>query len=145
MGKIDSHKLAIGDHITRVQMRGPGVTKLGFASLDTTGRVGYLYSVEQEEALVVRNFCVNPSGNYIDAPRNKPTRTGDAVQSCCVDSTLGQFSELEYHAPAIGPEIGQTRCDDVSQVWAFRGPKAQIQVIAELLLGTVERKQAEVR
>lgn len=137
MGKVDSHKLTIGERITRVQMRGPGVTKLGFASLHSTGRVGYLYSVEQEDTLVVRNFCVNPSGNYVDAPRNQPTRTGDAVQSCCVDSTLGQFSELEYHTPAIGRETGRTRCEDASQVWAFRGPRSQIQIIAELLLGKV--------
>ena len=46
---------------------------------------------------------------------------GYAVQACNIHSALGEFSELEYHVPAIGPGTGRMRSEDVSQTWAFRG------------------------
>jgi hypothetical protein len=51
-----------------------------------------------------------------------------------VNSGLGQFSELEYHIPAIGAGTGRNRCDDVAQVWAFRGPQQRILAVTQALL-----------
>ena len=45
-----------------------------------------------------------------------------------------RFAELEYHAPALGGDIGGTYREDVSQVWAFRGPRKSVQTIARHLL-----------
>ena len=52
---------------------------------------------------MIRNFLVNPSGAYVDVPWDGPAELGDAVQACNIKSSLGSFSELEYHVPAIGP------------------------------------------
>lgn len=134
MGTVDPNSLEISDRVTRFKMCGAGVKKLGFRAVCSTGRVGYCYSIGQQYALVIRNFFVDPSGDYVDAPKHQPLSTGDAIQACSVDSALGQFSELEYHVPAIGNSSDRMRCEDVSQVWAFRGPLSQIQTISRKLL-----------
>lgn len=133
-GAVGPEDLTVSDHLIRYRMRASGEHKLGFRAVDMTGRVGYLYSVGDRSALVVRNFTVNPSGEYVDVPWTEPTNVGYAGQTCNVNSALGRFSELEYHVPAIGRGTGKVRSDDVSQVWAFRGPADQIHAIARSLL-----------
>ena len=133
-GAVGPEDLIISDHLIRYRMRASGEHKLGFRAVDMTGRVGYMYSRGDQTALVVRNFAVNPSGEYVDVPWTETTDLGYAGQTCNVNSALGSFSELEYHVPAIGRETGSIRSDDVSQVWAYRGPSASVQAIAESLL-----------
>jgi len=134
MGAPSPDRLTVGEHLTRYKMSAPGVEKVGFRAATATGRVGYLYPTGDDCALVVRNFSVNPSGEYIDTPKLDPTRTGDAFQACSVDNAVGSFSELEHHVPAIGDGTGRTRCNDASQVWAYRGAHAEIKIIARNLL-----------
>lgn len=133
-GEVDPEDLMVGDHLVRYQMQASGEHKMGFHAADTPGRVGYLYGAGDQSVLVVRNFSVNPSAEYIDVPWRETTDVGYSIQSCNVNSALGTFSELEYHAPAIGENTGNDRSDDVSQVWAFRGPRSSIQAIAKRLL-----------
>ena len=84
---------------------------------------------------MIRNFFVNPSGEYIDVPWQEPGDLGYAVQACnVVHESLGSFSELEYHMPAVGKGTGRLRYDDESQVWAFRGPCELIRAAAGVLL-----------
>jgi hypothetical protein len=97
--------------------------------------VGYLYSKAGKWCLIIRNFAVNPSGEYVDVPWNDANNCGFSTQACNVNSSLGQFSELEYHIPAIGHGTGRTRCDDETQVWAFRGSKTEISRVCGLLVG----------
>ena len=85
---------------------------------------------------MVRNFAVNPSGEYVDVPWTEPANRGYAGQTCNVNSALGSFSEVEYHVPAIGAGTGSVRSDDVSQVWAYRGARASVQAIANNLLSS---------
>ena len=132
MGEIGPPDLALSEHLVRYRMRASGEHKIGIRAVATTGRAGYLYSQGQESVLVVRNFQVNPSGEYVDVPWRETTDLGYAVQACNVSSGLGNFSELEYHVPAIGE--GCSRSEDVSQVWAFRGVATNIQKIAAVLL-----------
>jgi hypothetical protein len=134
MGARSHDRLTVGERLTRYKMSVPGVEKVGFRAAAGTGRVGYLYPSGDDYALVVRNFTVNASGEYIDVPRLDSTRTGDAVQACSVDNAMGSFSELEYHVPAIGDGTGRTRCDDASQVWAYCGVLAKIKIVARNLL-----------
>ncbi len=54
--------------------------------------------------------------------KDDPADLGYSTQACNVNSRLGQFSELEYHIPAIGGRTGRLHCDDAAQVWAFRKP-----------------------
>lgn len=134
VGVIPSEDLIVSDHLVRYRMRQKGEHKISLRATPMTGRAGYLHRSGREWSLVVRNFIVNPSGEYVDVPWDEPARLGYAVQACNVDSALGAFSELEYHIPAIGGGTGYVHCNDTAQVWAFRGPKARIVQIARTLV-----------
>jgi hypothetical protein len=110
------------------------------AEMTPAVRVGYRYPLRGERwALVVRNVLVNPSGMYVDVPWDNPDDLGYAIQACNVNSRLGSFAELEYHVPAIGCGTGRLSCEDVSQVWAFRGSGRQIDFVVKSLLGSSRR------
>jgi hypothetical protein len=135
MGQIGSDDLTITAHLVRYRMQSKGEHKIGLRGAAMTGRVGYLYPAGGGEfALIIRNFFVNPSGEYVDVPWREASNLGFAIQACNVDSRLGSFSELEYHVPAIGPGTGLTSCEDVSQIWAFRGRDESVREIARRLL-----------
>ena len=114
--------------------------KLGVRAVNTLGRAGYMRQrADGQHALVVRNFVVNLSGDYVDVP---PADTADAkadfgyaFQCYNDDGRLGQFGELEYHVPAVS--LRRPRHTDTSQLWAFEGEAGDIQQIADVLLGTV--------
>ena len=135
MGIITSEDLKVQEDLVRYRMRAAGAQKLGIRAVAVTGRVGYLYQTGEEYALVIRNFLVNPSGEYVDVPWEHPEDFGYAVQACNINNELGSFSELEYHVPAIGRGTGNRRAEDVSQVWAFRGPQPKVQEVMRNLLG----------
>ena len=134
MGTIGPEDLTIDDHLIRYKMRAEGKHKLGVRATATTGRVGYLHNAGDETSLVVRNFRVNPSGEYVDVPWAETENFGFAFQACNINAVLGKFCELEYHVPAVGPPEGSLRSEDQSQMWAFRGPEAAIRSIARRLL-----------
>ena len=133
-GQISAEDLSVGDHLIRYKMRAKGEHKLGVRAVATTGRVGYLYGAGADCSLIVRNFSVNPSGEYVDAPWKDSEDLGYSTQACNVNSALGEFSELEYHIPAIGGKTGGARCDDAAQVWAFRGAEDKVRAAARCLL-----------
>lgn len=135
-GHIPHEDLEVNDHSIVWHMRADGEHKIGVKAIATTGRVGYLYGSGAECGLVIRNFFVDPSGEYVDVPWTAEHDRGYSVQACNVNSWLGRFNELEYHVPAIGGKTGRKSCLDVSQVWAFRGEQAELEKIAERLLGT---------
>ncbi|MGA3323868.1 MAG: DUF6786 family protein [Terriglobia bacterium] len=134
MGTVAPDDLVATDHLLRYRMRALGEHKIGIRAVETTGRVGYLYPTNGQFALVIRNFLVNPSGEYVDVPWTDTGDFGYSTQACNVKSSLGSFSELEYHCPAIGAGTGRVRYDDESAVWAFRGPEDKIRAIARSLL-----------
>jgi len=103
-------------------------------ALATTGRICYVYPTGDRHALIVRNFSVNPSGEYSDVPWTEPEDKGYSTQACSVNSRWGMFSELEYHVPAIGGGTGLSQIEDRSQLWAFRGQRCDIVKIARALL-----------
>lgn len=133
-GEISAEDLNASEHLIRYRMRAQGEHKMGVRAVATTGRVGYLYGAGEQCALIVRNYSVNPSGEYVDAPWKDPGDLGYSTQACNVNSKLGSFSELEYHIPAIGGDTGVLRCDDAAQIWAFRGPEETIKMAARCLL-----------
>jgi hypothetical protein len=134
-GKVSADDLSVSDHLIRYRMRAAGEHKIGIQPHAIIGRAGYRSGTGEESSLVIRNFFVNPSGQYVDVPWEDPGHPGAAVEACNVYGKYGRFSELEYHAPAID---GQTRraCEDESQVWAFRGAEADILRASRLLLST---------
>ncbi len=133
-GNITSEDLVVRDHLVLYRMRAAGEHKLGVRAVATAGRVGYLYQTGDRWALIVRNFVVNPSGEYVDVPWKDTEDFGYSTQACNVNSALGSFSELEYHIPAIGGKTGRIRCEDAAQVWAFRGNVDDIWEAADALL-----------
>jgi len=134
VGTIPSDDLLVSEHLVRYHMRQKGEHKISLRAAPMTGRSGYIYCKGKTWSLIVRNYTVNPSGEYVDVPWNKPSWRGFAVQACNINSGLGAFSEFEYHTPAIGPHSRARQCSDTSQVWAFRGSRARILRIARLLV-----------
>lgn len=133
-GAISPDDLMVSEHLVCYRMRAEGEHKLEIRATATAGRVGYLYASGDRWNLIIRNFVVNPSGEYVDVPWNDTEDRGYSTQACNVNSALGAFSELEYHIPAIGGGTGRTRCDDAAQIWAFRGRKPTIRRILASLL-----------
>ncbi|MHB9035736.1 MAG: DUF6786 family protein [Armatimonadota bacterium] len=134
-GSIPSDDLVAEDHMVRYRMRQQGEHKIAIRAVATTGRVGYIYQADGQWSLIVRNFAVNPSGEYVDVPWEDLDDLGYSTQACNVNSNLGTFSELEYHIPAIGVQTGRSSCNDEAQVWAFRGTESDLKSIARVLLG----------
>jgi hypothetical protein len=134
-GTIPPADLVLQERAIRYRMRHAGAQKISLRAVAMCGRVGYTCRTGEQWSLIVRNFRVNPSGEYVDAPWTDPDRLGFAVQACNINNELGAFSELEYHIPAIGHGTGATRCDDAAQVWAFRGTERQMATARKLLLG----------
>ncbi len=134
MGKIPEGDLIVSDNLIRYKMAAKGEYKISIRALGTTGRIGYLYKADDKWSLIIRNFSVNPSGEYIDVPWDEADYKGFSTQACCVDAWYGSFSELEYHIPAIGSGTGRTYCCDEAQVWAFRGSYDSIKKAARILL-----------
>ena len=110
--------------------------KIGIRAAVTPGRIGYAYPTGNRYALIVRNFFVNPSGEYADVPWTEPDDRGYSTQACSVNSRWGEFSEMEYHVPAIGGGTGLHHIEDRSQLWAFRGSRKDIESIAHALLSS---------
>jgi hypothetical protein len=135
-GLVDTpaDEVAVNDRLVRFKMRAAGEHKIGIRAAVTTGRIGYIYPTENRHALIVRNFSVNPSGEYADVPWTEPEDRGYSTQACSVNSRWGMFSEMEYHVPAIGGSTGLRHVEDRSQLWAFRGSREDIIKIARALL-----------
>lgn len=137
-GGIAPEDLTVTEQAIHYRMRQDGEHKISLRAVSVCGRAGYIKQEGKHWTVVVRNFSVNPSGEYVDVPWNEPTLRGFAVQACNVRSALGKFAELEYHTPAIGQGTGRTACTDTAQVWAYRGPRADILRIAKCLVGDIE-------
>lgn len=134
-GEVSPDDVDVREREVRFAMRAAGEHKVAWRATAVTGRVGYRYAAAAGQwALVVRNLFVDPSGWYVDVPWGDTNDLGYVVQACNIHSALGRFSELEYHAPAIGAGTGRTAGDDVSQTWAFRGPREDIGRIMGRLL-----------
>jgi hypothetical protein len=127
-------ELSTSDRLVRFKMRAAGEHKIGVYAATTAGRIGYLHPAGNKYALIVRNFFVNPSGEYADVPWTELDDRGYSAQACSVNSRWGMFSEMEYHSPAIGGGTRLNRIEDRSQLWAFRGAREDIVKIAQLLL-----------
>jgi|SRR5579862_2664727 len=134
MGSISSDDLQVSNSIVRYKMHDAGEHKIGVPALFATGRIGYLLLNGDASTLVVRNIIINPSAKYLDTPWTAQDSVGAAIEVCSVNSDLGAFSELEHHAPAIGGAGGNTECEDISQVWAYRGSEDAIRSAARILL-----------
>jgi hypothetical protein len=135
-GNLPAASMILEDRLLRVKINFSGSHKIAVKAAVLCGRAGYVYGSGERWSLVIRNFSVNPSGDYVDVQRPDLDDFGYVFQICRVDEPdFGSFCELEYHAPALGALPDPSRSEDISQVWAFRGPRAAIDAIAHTLLG----------
>jgi len=135
-GNLLDGDLRIKPGLVRYRMRSPGEHKISIKSVSCTGRSAYAYLTNDEANLVVQNYQVNPSGNYIDVPKDQLGDTDHCFQACNVSNpTLGSFSELEHHTPALAGRDEGLLSEDLSQVWAFRGSPEAIANVGSILLG----------
>lgn len=135
-GDMPADRMVIEDHVLRVRADFNGSHKIAIKAASLCGRTGYVYSQNGRWSLIVRNFLINPSGQYIDVQRHDPDDYGYAFQMCRVDELdFGSFCEMEYHAPALGALPNPDQSEDVSQLWAFRGTREAIDTITHQLLG----------
>jgi hypothetical protein len=139
-GDIPAGDIRIDETCVRYRMSAPNEQKIGVDALAVCGRAGYILDDAdnpEDASLVIRSFTVDASGPYVDVPLHNPKSGGHAFQACNINADyLGYFAELEYHVPAIGGGAGGlTRSDDVSEVWAYRGPRKAINAAAVSLLG----------
>jgi hypothetical protein len=133
-GQIPPGHLRLDRGLARYRMASAGEHKIGLRAPNITGRIGYLWRKPGQAHLVVKNIFGNASAEYPDVPSSGRWDTGFCVEACNVSNeTLGTFSELEYHAPAIG--AAESKSEDVSQLWAYRGEPGEIAAVAEMLLG----------
>lgn len=123
-------------HAVHFRIDGLEQHKIGIRAEALTGRAGYLRAAGPgRHTLLVRQFGVNPSGDYIDVAWDALDGPGYAFESYNGGPALGAFGELEYHTPAIGGGTGLDRLTDTSQLWAYSGAPEQIAAIARRLLG----------
>ncbi|MEW6753833.1 MAG: hypothetical protein AB1505_23060 [Candidatus Latescibacterota bacterium] len=136
-GPAGQEAFAVEPQLLRWRMDGGlPVAKIAVAAAALTGRAGYLWEAPPGTyQLVVRQFRVDPTAQYIDPLWDPPHRTGFAFQACRVLLGSECFNELEYHAPAVWNRAAENRCQDESHVWAFRGPEEAIRKVAAHLLG----------
>lgn len=134
IGNIPAEDIIVNEQLILYHMRAKGGYKIGIKGFATTGRIGYLYNQGTLSSLVIRNFKIDPSGDYIDVPYDDINDFGYAVQACSADVEAYTFSELEYHTPAIGKNTNQNHYTDNSQVWAFRASEEEIRKVAKILL-----------
>jgi hypothetical protein len=135
-GDIPADRISLSDHLLRIRIDFSGSHKIAVKAAALCGRTAYVYRRDDAWSLVVRNFFANPSGDYVDVQKQDPADFGYCYQMCRVDEPdLGSFCEMEYHAPALGAPPDPARCEDVSQLWAFRGPREAIEVVLHRLLG----------
>ncbi len=138
-GIVDPDELKITRNMVSWSMNhGNENSKIAIKAEALTGRAGYLYRSPDPHAdwnLVVRQFTVNPSGEYVDALWNNPSDNGYAFQACSVNTATASFNELEYHVPAVETSRGRNHYMDRSQAWAFRGKLESIAEASMILLG----------
>src|ERR1035437_6912140 len=85
-GSIPQKDLTVSDRLIRYRMRQTGEHKISIRAVATCGRVGYLWQNGDQSTLIIRNFTVNPSGEYVDAPWKDTNYLGFSTQACNVNS-----------------------------------------------------------
>ena len=139
-GPVTAGELTVERSLVRWNMGPPGGdAKIGIKAQPLTDRAGYLHETATPGIwdLVVRQFAVDPAGDYADVLWSNG-EAGWTFQACCVRNGAERFNELEYHVPAATAVSGRNVSRDESSVWAFRGGFEEISEAMRVLLGIHE-------
>ena len=128
MVRIENNKLFI-------KVTGDVRYKLGFRSLNTTGRSAYLGSFTDGTAyLFVRSFYNNPSSIYSGAPSFDPELYGYPLFLYNDPGLQGGFAEFENCGMTIGGDTGVRKSHDEVYYYFFTGEKEKLLVLANEIL-----------
>jgi hypothetical protein len=109
--------------------------KVGYKSLYTTGRSGYISKHCGCDYLMVRSFFNDICGSYLKSPASMPNERGHAIHIYNDDGRTGNFAEHECSAMPIGGASGRETSVDKFQTLFFMGSQEEILGIREILLG----------
>jgi hypothetical protein len=124
------------DRGVTVALTGADRFKVGFASAQTYGRLGFVRAdLDGSYRLAVRISPNDPGGEYSEEPDFAPGLRGDSLHLYNDDGGLGGFAELESRGIPIGSEEDRVESSDEFATWWFRGAIDDIDEIATALLG----------
>ena len=128
MVKIDGNKVI-------VKVTGDIRYKLGFKSLNTTGRSAYIGSFTNGTSyLFVRNFHNNPSTVYCGAPYSDPEVYGHPLYLYNDPGSQGGFAEFENCGTTIGGDTGLVSSKDSVYYYFFTGEREKLLALANEIL-----------
>lgn len=109
--------------------------KLGFKSLNTTGRSAYIGSfTDGTSYLFVRNFHNNPSSVYCGAPYSNPEVYGYPLYLYNDPGSQGGFAEFENCGMTIGGDTGLSKSHDNVYYYFFTGAREKLLNFANEIL-----------
>lgn len=113
--------------------------KFGVLADHSKGLMVFLRLNAPQPFVILRRFSVAAPELYFDAPFNDPQQRG-VVQQIYVDNgALGGFGEIEYHTPAMAPDLC-SEVRDVCTTWAFAGPAQALSELVERVIGQLQEK-----
>ena len=128
MVRIEGNKLF-------VKVTGDIRYKLGFKSLNTTGRSAYIGSITDGTAyLFVRNFHNNPSSVYCGAPYYNPKVYGHPLFLYNDPGSQGGFAEFENCGMTISGDTGIYNSHDEVHYYFFTGEREKLLAFANEIL-----------
>ncbi len=119
----------------RLKIDGCCKYKVGYNASALTGRSGYVCRVGDSYYLLLRDFHVDPAGQYFKSPAGAAAKTGSALHVYNDDGMMGGFAEHECSCLAIGGVTGRKFSYDRIANHYFTGSAAVIKEVAEKLLG----------
>lgn len=128
MVRVEGNKLL-------VRVTGDIRYKLGFPSLNTTGRSAYLGSLtDGTPYLFVRCFYNNPSSVYCGAPYSDPEVYGHSLYLYNDPGSQGGFAEFENCGMTIGGDTGLRWSHDRVYYYFFIGDRQSLLRLADEIL-----------
>lgn len=110
--------------------------KIGFLSLTTLGRAGYLKQMADDEwCLLIRNYFNDPSCEYIKEPSDQPGRNGCSLFIYTNDTRGDGLAELETTGRTFSGRTGQPDSRLLLNYWYYTGSRKQLLPVIELFLG----------
>ncbi|MEI8199632.1 MAG: DUF6786 family protein [Eubacteriales bacterium] len=132
---VEKQDFYIRDNYMEINVTGDRRYKLGFKSVISTGRSGYLSKLSDGRSyLIIRSFINNPSSLYCCEPFDKPGQTGCSSFIYNDSGALGGYAEMENLGITISGDTGKKCSADVVYNWLYIGEETALKQIANTLL-----------
>jgi hypothetical protein len=132
---INKSLFTIKDQCMIIDVTGEVRYKLGFKSIQTTGRAAYLGLLDGNlQYLLVKNYFNNPSNIYSAAPSWNPKQYGCSLFLFNDSGTQGGFAEFETCGTTISGTTGLARSENEIYYYFFIGMERDLLKIAKAVL-----------